>query len=52
MAFLKRAPGQSNYATVGSFQGKFLVKDNIIVRENLSLDEFISKVQAIMGAQN
>ena len=52
VAFLKRAPGQSHYATVGSFQGKFLVKDNVIVRENLSLDEFIGKVKKIMESDN
>ena len=52
VAFLKRAPGQSHYATVGSFQGKFLVKDNVIVRENLSLDEFIGKVKKIMESNN
>ena len=49
VVFLKKVQDQSHFMTVGSSQGKFLVEDNVVVRENLPLEQFIGKVENIMG---
>ena len=52
VVFLKKVQGESHFMTVGASQGKFVVRDNVIVRENLSLDQFIGKVEEIMALHN
>ena len=49
VAFLKRTPGQPDYVTVGSSQGKFLIENRIVPRENVSLDEFVDCIEKILG---
>ena len=48
LVFLKTVPNQTYYKTSGSSQGKFLIKDNIVVRENLSLDQLIKRIESII----
>jgi len=48
LVFLKSVPNQTYYKTSGSSQGKFLIKDNIVVRENLSLDQLIKRIESII----
>jgi len=48
MVFLKKVVGKDYYQTVGLFQGKYSVKEDIIVRKKISLKEFIQKVEDIL----
>jgi hypothetical protein len=48
LLFLQKTKTQLEYVTVGSSQGKFLMKNNIVVRENIPLDQFIERIQRIM----
>jgi hypothetical protein len=43
LVFLQKIPNQLYYMTLGSSQGKYLIKDDIVVRENLPLNEFLEK---------
>ena len=52
VVFLKKVQDESHFMTIGASQGKFVIRDNVIVRENLSLDQFIGKVEKIMGSHN
>jgi hypothetical protein len=48
LIFLRKIPNQPYYRTVGASQGKFLIKDHIVLKENTSLDQFLEKIQSIM----
>lgn len=50
LLFLQEIKNQIYYRTVGSSQGKFLVKDNMVVSENLSLDYFLKRIENINGS--
>ncbi len=49
IAFLRRISNTPYFTTVGGFQGKFLIEDNMVVRENLSLDQFTARIENILG---
>jgi hypothetical protein len=48
LLFLLKTETRSVYMTVGSSQGKSLIKNGIVVIENIPLDQFIEKIQRIM----
>ena len=48
VVFLKKLPREFPFKTVASMQGKFLIEDNIVVRENLELDQFLDRIENIM----
>jgi hypothetical protein len=50
IVFLKQIQNQPYYATVGSFQGKFIVRDNMVVRGNISVDQFVARIESILGS--
>jgi hypothetical protein len=50
LLFLQKIPNHTYYRTLGSSQGKFLVQDNIVVSENLSLDHFLERIENIIGS--
>ncbi len=45
--FLKKAGGDDYYQTVGVFQGKFLIKEETVVSNKMSVEDFIKKVRGI-----
>ena len=48
VAFLKNVPGESHFSTVGSSQGKFIVDQGIVLRENIPLEQFLAKIKTIL----
>jgi hypothetical protein len=48
LIFLKKIQNQPYYRTLGASQGRFLIKDHIVLKENTSLDQFLEKIQSIM----
>ena len=48
VVFLKSVPSESDYMTVGSSQGKLIVDEGIVLRENMPLELFISRVKSII----
>jgi hypothetical protein len=48
LLFLQKTKTLSEYMTVGSSQGKFMIRNHIVVRENLPLDQFLERIQRIM----
>jgi hypothetical protein len=52
LLFLQKIQNQPVYRTVGSSQGKFLMKDHMVVRENLPLDQFLERIQSIIRSSH
>jgi len=52
IVFLTAIPGSSDYATVGSMQGKFEVKQGRVTRGNLPVSDFIWQIQAAGRGKN
>ncbi len=52
VTFLKKLPRDDIYTTVGLFQGKYVVKDGTVLRERLSLDTFLHKIETILHQTN
>ena len=50
VVFLKKMQGESHFFTVGSSQGKFIIDQGVVLRENLPLEQFISRVKSLMEA--
>ena len=48
LIFLRKIQNQPYYRTVGASQGRFLIKNHIVLKENTSLDQFLEKIQSIM----
>jgi hypothetical protein len=48
IAFVEKVPNTSYYRTLGSFQGKFVIEGNFIVRANLKFEQFLDRIDAIM----
>jgi hypothetical protein len=48
LIFLKKIPKQPYYRTLGASQGRFLIKDHIVLKENTSLDQFLERIQNII----
>lgn len=48
LIFLKKIPNQPYCRTLGSSQGKFLIKNDIVVRESTSLEQFLESIQNII----
>jgi hypothetical protein len=48
VVFLKKIPGESHYMTAGSSQGKFIVDEGIVLRENMPLEQFLARIEGIM----
>ena len=51
IVFLKKVPGESDYITVGASQGKFIVDEGIVLRENAPLEQFLARIQHIVEAE-
>ena len=45
LIFLKKIQNQPYYRTVGASQGRFLIKDDIVLKQNTSLDQFLETIQ-------
>jgi hypothetical protein len=50
LLFLKRIENQPGYSTAGSSQGKFLIKNHIVVKENIPLDQFLERIQSLISS--
>ncbi len=48
VVFLKRVSAESYFRTVASFQGKFLIENNIVLRERLPVDQFVARIENII----
>ena len=48
IAFVEKIPNTSYYRTLGSFQGKFLIEGNFVLRESLELKQFLGRIENIM----
>lgn len=48
VAFLKSRTNSSYFVTVGDYQGKFLIEDNVVIRENILLDQFLERIELHM----
>ena len=48
LLFLQKIENQPGYRTAGSSQGKFLIKNHVVVKETISLDQFLEKIQSII----
>jgi hypothetical protein len=48
LLFLQKTKTPSVYMTVGSSQGKFMIRNHIVVRENIPLHQFVERIQRIM----
>ena len=49
--FLKAIPAQGLYETLGSSQGKFLIRENIVLKENIPLDQFVEDIEKTMNSE-
>lgn len=47
LVFLKKAGADDYYQTIGQFQGKFLIKEETIVRNKIPVEDFIQKVRGL-----
>jgi len=45
IAFLKLVSNRPNFLTVGFSQGKFLVSDDMVIRENQTYEQFLERIQ-------
>jgi hypothetical protein len=52
LIFLKKIQNQPYYRTLGASQGRFLIKNHIVLKENTLLDQFLEKIQSIMRSLN
>ena len=48
VVFLQRIDGKEAYRTVGMLQGKYLVQGEIVVRENVSTEDFSWVIRALV----
>jgi len=46
--FLKQIAGTSAYSIVGMSQGKFRIKEGVVSRRNITVDQFIKELKAVI----
>ena len=48
VVFLKKIQGESYFFTVGSSQGKFIIDQGIVLRQNIPLEQFLARIESII----
>ena len=48
VVFLKKMQGESHFLTAGSSQGKFIIDQGIVLRENIPLEQFRDRIETIL----
>jgi len=50
VAFLRQGPAGERYITVGMMQGKYLIREGMVERPNVSVGEFLRRIGDLIGA--